>query len=137
MASRALTYSSSAGIGNKRMARRLMTLLGPPPQTSAYEYPVPLVLYPLHTVTTVDMASKTVALDNEAYELLRRQKRSEESFSDTVKRLARPRRPITTFAGMWKDVSDEERLALDRAYAALYDADARREAKIARLWRAK
>lgn len=78
------------------------------------------------------MATKTVALDTEAYELLRRQKRTEESFSDTVKRLARPRRPITYFGGMWRDLSEEERQKLDQAYKALREADQRRMAKISR-----
>ena len=46
------------------------------------------------------MATKTVALDAEAYELLKRQKREHESFSDAGKRLACPRRPPSDFAGM-------------------------------------
>ena len=80
------------------------------------------------------MASKTVALDQEAYELLKRQKRPEESFSDTVKRLARPRRPISTFGGMWSDMSERERNELDRTYSNLQSADWRRAEKIRRLW---
>lgn len=80
------------------------------------------------------MASKTVALDTEAYELLRRQKRPEESFSDAVKRLARPRRPITSFGGMWSDMSVKERKELDRTYADLRDADRRRSEKIRKSW---
>ncbi len=80
------------------------------------------------------MASKTVALDADAYELLKRQKRSEESFSDTVKRLAKPRRPISDFAGMWSDLSDKERRELDRVYSGIRDADRRRSERIRRLW---
>jgi predicted CopG family antitoxin len=63
------------------------------------------------------MAAKTVALDAEAYELLKRQKRSDETFSDAVKRLARPRVPLTAFAGAWADLSMKERRDLDRVYA--------------------
>jgi predicted CopG family antitoxin len=81
------------------------------------------------------MATKTVALDTEAYELLRRQKRAEESFSDAVKRLARPRRPITSFGGMWSDMSAKERKELDRTYAELRDADKRRSETIRKSWR--
>jgi predicted CopG family antitoxin len=77
-----------------------------------------------------NMASKTVALDTEAYELLRRQKREEESFSDAVKRLARPRRPITSFGGMWKDMSEKERKELDLTYSKLHDADRRRAERL-------
>ena len=80
------------------------------------------------------MASKTVALDSEAYELLKRQKRADESFSDAVKRLARPRRPISDFAGMWGDLSAKERKELDRAYSGIRDADRRRTERIRQMW---
>lgn len=80
------------------------------------------------------MTSKTVALDNEAYELLSRQKKVDESFSDTVKRLARPRRPISAFGGMWSDMSAKERKEVDRAYSDLKSADTRRGEKVRRMW---
>ncbi len=80
------------------------------------------------------MATKTVALDTEAYDLLKRQKRGEESFSDAVKRLARPRRPITSFGGMWKDMTPKERRELDRAYSELRDGDRRRAERIRKTW---
>jgi predicted CopG family antitoxin len=50
------------------------------------------------------MAAKTVALDQEAYAILSKAKRNGETFSDVVKRTLRPRRPLTDFAGAWKDV---------------------------------
>jgi predicted CopG family antitoxin len=50
----------------------------------------------------------TVALDRPAYELLKRAKHSGESFSDVVKRLARPRRPITDFIGIWTEIPARE-----------------------------
>lgn len=80
------------------------------------------------------MASKTVALSSEAYELLSRQKRADESFSDTVKRLARPRRPISSFGGMWSDMSEKDRKQIDRAYSDLRAADRRRSDKVRRMW---
>lgn len=52
--------------------------------------------------------TKTIALDLEAYELLRRQKREGESFSDAVKRLSQRRRSILDFAGAWKDMPAED-----------------------------
>lgn len=64
------------------------------------------------------MAAKTVALDAEAYELLRRQKREGETFSQTVKRLAGPQRSILDFAGFWKDRSPESRAMLEEFRAA-------------------
>ncbi len=47
------------------------------------------------------MSAKTVALDPEAYRLLQERKRPSETFSDVVKRIARPRRPLTDFIGIW------------------------------------
>jgi len=69
------------------------------------------MLISLYTASIADMTQKTIALDEEAYELLRRQKGKGESFSDVVKRLARKRRPFADFAGAWKDVPREH---LDR-----------------------
>jgi len=83
------------------------------------------------------MATKTVALDTEAYEMLRRQKRADESFSDAVKRLARPRRPISEFAGMWSDLTPKERRALETVYTAQRDADRRRSQRILQMWTGK
>lgn len=72
------------------------------------------------------MATRTVALDDEAYGLLKAQKRGQESFSEAVKRLARPRKPITAFAGIWSDLSATQRKKLDRVYSAMKAADTRR-----------
>ena len=52
------------------------------------------------------MEATSIALDREAYDLLRRQKRPGESFSQVVKRLAADRRPLTSFAGAWKDMPE-------------------------------
>jgi predicted CopG family antitoxin len=54
------------------------------------------------------MSVRTVALDDEAYEMLRRQRRAGETFSEAVKRLSGRRRSILTFAGSWKDIPAEE-----------------------------
>jgi predicted CopG family antitoxin len=54
------------------------------------------------------METKTIALDREAYEALRRQKRKGESFSDVVKRLAGRTRPLTELAGLWKEMPSED-----------------------------
>lgn len=54
------------------------------------------------------MDVKTVALDRDAYELLRRRKRKGESFSDVVKRIAGTRRPITDLAGLWSRMPEAE-----------------------------
>jgi predicted CopG family antitoxin len=54
------------------------------------------------------MASKMVSLDTEAYGLLKGKKRPGESFSDVVKRVAAPRRPLSDFIGIWKDMPKDE-----------------------------
>ncbi len=53
------------------------------------------------------METTSVALDREAYDLLRSQKRPGESFSQVVKRLAGNRRPLSSFAGAWKDMPEK------------------------------
>ncbi len=57
------------------------------------------------------MPTKTIALDVQAYELLRDQKHEGESFSDVVKRIAGKRRSLLDFAGAWKDMPKKD---LDR-----------------------
>jgi predicted CopG family antitoxin len=52
------------------------------------------------------MDTKTVALDQEAYALLRRAKQDGKSFSDVVKRLAGKGRKMMDFAGAWSDVPE-------------------------------
>ena len=83
------------------------------------------------------MATKTVALDAEAYELLKRQKREHESFSDAGKRLARPRRPLSDLAGMRSDLPERERRQIDDAYASVRKADRRRAGRPAAATRRK
>lgn len=93
----------------------------------------------LEPVTAIDslrpshhrMATTTVALDQQAYELLRRQKQEGESFSDVVKRLARPRRRLSSYAGAWKSLSNSE---LARIEAIRTEGKASRARRAAKLW---
>jgi predicted CopG family antitoxin len=77
------------------------------------------------------MSAKTVALDPEAYDMLRRQRRSGETFSDAVKRLSGRRRSILDFAGIWKDVPDED---LERLRSFLAEGRRRDRARVERLF---
>jgi predicted CopG family antitoxin len=61
------------------------------------------------------METKTIALDREAYELLKKRKASGESFSAVVKRLAGTRRPLSAYAGIWKAVSRSELRKIEEA----------------------
>lgn len=53
------------------------------------------------------MASRTISLSEDAYDLLRHQKKPGESFSDVVRRLAGRRSPVE-FIGAWGDMSQKE-----------------------------
>ncbi len=53
------------------------------------------------------MGTTSVALDREAYDLLRNHKRAGESFSQVVKRLAGAHRPLSSFVGAWADLPEK------------------------------
>ena len=77
------------------------------------------------------MEIKTIALDREAYELLRRRKRKGESFSDAVKRIAREARPLSGFAGGWKKhLTDADLVAIEKALLRGREADRERTHKL-------
>jgi predicted CopG family antitoxin len=54
------------------------------------------------------MSPKTVALDEESYGLLAKEKRTGETFSETVKRLATRKGSILDYWGMWSEMSELE-----------------------------
>lgn len=60
---------------------------------------------------------KSVRLTEDAYEMLERRKRSDESFSETVERLAKER-PISDLAGLF---SDEEVESIRAARTESYE----------------
>jgi predicted CopG family antitoxin len=62
------------------------------------------------------MGTKTISLDDRAYELLKRHKRDDESFSEVVHRLA-GERSWSEVAGIWSD-EDDVADAVDDARAA-------------------
>lgn len=55
--------------------------------------------------------TKTISLSDEAYELLRRQKLATESFSDTVKRLARKGGRLSEVIGLHPELRGKTELA--------------------------
>lgn len=64
------------------------------------------------------VTSKNISLTEDAYELLKKMKMGDESFSDTIRRLARRRR-LSDCAGLWGDVPDEEMEALSESLLEL------------------
>ena len=76
------------------------------------------------------MGQKTIALDEEAYGLLRREKKGGESFSDVVKRLAHRRRSILEFAGAWKKMPPEDLRKIEEAIRRGRELDLERQERL-------
>ncbi len=53
------------------------------------------------------MATKTLSVTKDVYDILKRMKLEGESFSDTIRRLAR-RGSLADCAGLWSDMPEEE-----------------------------
>ena len=79
------------------------------------------------------MESKTIAVDREAYALLKSHKKQGESFSDLVKRHFRPTRKLSEFVGAWSDLSSKQRADLDRERRQGREADRRRAERIRKM----
>ena len=63
------------------------------------------------------MGYKSVSLTAEVYEMLKKNKGADESFSDVIKRLLEQPNigELLELAGVWKDISEEEIAALRKA----------------------
>ena len=59
------------------------------------------------------MTTKNISITDEAYEALRREKRKEESFTETILRLTQSRGKLSDSFGSWK-LSDEEEAKIKR-----------------------
>lgn len=53
------------------------------------------------------MSPRTISVSEDAYELLKKLRLKDETFTDTIKRLAK-RRKLTDCAGAWSDIPEEE-----------------------------
>ncbi|HEV2317732.1 MAG TPA: antitoxin VapB family protein [Thermoplasmata archaeon] len=83
------------------------------------------------------MAGKTVALDTEAYALLRQRKRPGETFSEVVRRELRPPARILDLAGSLRDVDAKVWRDIARERQAHDRSDRRRMERLGRPRRAK
>jgi predicted CopG family antitoxin len=54
------------------------------------------------------MSPKTIALDEESYNLLAKEMLSGETFSETIKRLASRKGSILDYWGMWSEMTEYE-----------------------------
>ncbi len=62
---------------------------------------------------------RTITISNEAYEALKREKRSGESFSKVILRLVKNKNDLLSLAGSWSDISEEE---VEKAFNELREA---------------
>jgi len=72
------------------------------------------------------MATKTVTITEEAYNILKGKKRSTESFSEEIKRLLDKKGDILDLAGSWK-MSEKEAAQIKRDIAKIRDTAQVRE----------
>lgn len=54
------------------------------------------------------MATKTISIMDDVYELLVTNRNNNESFSQVIRRTLKKKRSIKEFAGAWKDMSDKD-----------------------------
>jgi len=73
----------------------------------------------MHMDTQEPMA-KNVALADDVYEMLQREKREGESFSEVIRRWHRSKGSLLDFFGVWGDIPDEEFRKMEEA---IYSAD--------------
>ena len=69
------------------------------------------------------MARRKVALREEAYEFLRKEKRHGETFSDVVLRLRSGTKPLTSFAGAWRGMPKKDLARIKEAIRAGREGD--------------
>lgn len=65
------------------------------------------------------MGTKTISVMDDAYALLRSEKKSGESFSDVIRKNFARKRSIMEFAGAWKGLGDKEVARVKVAVAEL------------------
>lgn len=76
------------------------------------------------------MSTKTIAIMEDVYTMLRSLQKPKESFSEEIRRLVSDRGKISRFAGAWKDVGNKEaeemKSAIKAARAGTMDARKRK-----------
>lgn len=67
---------------------------------------------------TQNEMAKNVALADDVYDLLTREKGVEESFSDVIRRLTKRKKSLLEFAGVWADIPEAEFREMEAAIRA-------------------
>lgn len=70
------------------------------------------------SMSTQDPMAKNVALADDVYNLLMREKGAEESFSDVIRRLTKRKKSLLEFAGVWADIPEAEFQEMEAAIRA-------------------
>jgi predicted CopG family antitoxin len=60
------------------------------------------------SMNTQDGMAKNIAVADDVYETLSKEKREGESFSDVIRRLGKRRKSLLEFYGAWADIPDDE-----------------------------
>ncbi len=60
------------------------------------------------------MATKNIAITEEAYNLMLRHKRPNESFTELIKERFKKGKTLTDYAGIWVDMPEEEWKAIEK-----------------------
>lgn len=91
----------------------------------------PVCLYWMNVVNVlIAMPPKTVVLREEAYEFLRKAKKPGETFSDVVMRLKGATKPLTSFAGAWRDMPEDDLSRIREAIRAGREFDRKKTERL-------
>lgn len=66
-------------------------------------------------MSTQDGMAKNIAIADDVYELLTKEKREGESFSDVIRRWHRSKDSLMEFYGMWADIPEDEWKQMEKA----------------------
>ena len=69
--------------------------------------------------TDTQMGTKTISIMDDVYDLLKKQKREHESFSDIIRRSIKKKGDIKEVIGLWSDLSDEDFHDVEKTITAL------------------
>ena len=83
---------------------------------------------------TQDTMAKNIAVADDVYEMLAKERRKEESFSDVIRRLTGRRGSLMDCYGMWADIPEEEWAEMEAAILGA-DRPLSEELKRRKVWR--